>query len=62
MQIKGESRSSLAEALEHAIDQAPRTGDAPSTYEIRRSWVEDGGVVGRMYYVEVRVTGQHIEP
>lgn len=54
--IKGGSPTGLNEALEDAINQAPRTGNEPWSYEITKSWVEDGGVVGRMYYVEVRVT------
>lgn len=62
MQVKGHAKSSLADALEEAITSAPRTGNAPRTYEVIRAWVEDGGVVGRMYYVEVRVTGQDVEP
>ena len=62
MKAKGASQESLEAALKDAISQAPRTGNAPRHYEITRQWVEDGGVVGRMYYVEVRVAGHDVEP
>jgi flavin-binding protein dodecin len=62
MQVKGASQSSLADALEDAIRQAAPTNDIPQTYELRRAWVEAGGIVGQMYYVEVNVTGPDVGP
>ena len=61
MQVKGSSQIGLADAVEDAMNQAPRTGNEPRTYEVRRQWVEDGGIVGRMYYAEVRVTGADVD-
>lgn len=48
MNVKGASHARHAEALEDAMTKAPREGTAPWRYSVQRSWVEDGGVVGRI--------------
>jgi flavin-binding protein dodecin len=62
MHVKGASQSSLADALDNAIREAAPTNDIPRTYDVRRAWVEVGGIVGQMYYVEVDVTGPDVRP
>lgn len=48
--------TSLADAFDAAMDQAPTEGGAPRYYRVDRWWAQKGGVVGRaVYYADVDV-------
>jgi hypothetical protein len=61
MLVRGSSQSDFADAFEDVIRQAPPAGNVPRTYELKRSWAEQGGFVGIVYYVDVEVIGQDVE-
>ncbi|RXZ72367.1 hypothetical protein [Agromyces albus] len=61
MLVRGSSQSDFADAFEDVIRQAPPAGNVPRTYELKRSWAEQGGFIGISYYVDVEVSGPDVE-
>lgn len=58
MQVTGTSREGFERAFADAAGQVPPPGgDIEYRYELRRSWLVDGGLLGPMYNCEVVVTG-----
>ena len=56
--VRGSSRNlSFDEALRNAISQIPASASPtrPQNVQVNKIYVETGGVVGRMLYVEVKV-------
>ncbi len=60
MLVTGSSQTGFDEALKDAMEQQPTNGDVPRRYEIVRSWVDTGGVVGTWYRCDVAVTGPDV--
>ncbi|KQR50679.1 hypothetical protein ASF88_15650 [Leifsonia sp. Leaf336] len=59
MLVEGQSMEGFEKAFDDAVTKAPGS-TVPRRYELRRVWVDQGGVVGRMYGCEVEVSGPDV--
>ncbi len=55
MLIEGQSMEGFEKAFDDAVAKAPG-GNLPRRYELRRVWMDQGGIAGRMFGCEVEVS------
>lgn len=60
MLVEGTSIEGFEEAFADAVAKAPG-GNTPRRYELRRVWLDQGGIVGRMFGCEVEVSGPDVD-